>query len=138
MTVRSSPRGGYVGSAVRAECSPSLAKPEQMRSHENESTDACAYQRSVHADVLQVAADHEFQAIGQCPCVPPVHHLLDDAGDLAALHHQGKRQALYAGVHMHEHGLVGGKHARHGTDRLFERRAGSRRGSVDAVEGEFR
>ena len=32
--------------------------------------------------------------------------LLDDAGDFAALHHQGKRQALYAGVHMHEHGLV--------------------------------
>src|ERR1700727_2356006 len=88
----------WTGSAVATRCLMSVfRKPrlprrlgprrtslKQLRHRKDNQPDQSADDGAVDADILQVAADGEFDPLGQCFDVPVLDHVADEFGDLGA------------------------------------------------------
>src|SRR5262245_6188654 len=93
---------------------------------ENQASGACADDRAVHPDILEVAPDHELETIRKGARVPAAHGLGDERADLAAPDDKGWGQVFHGFFDVPLHDFVGRERLSDDRDWFLEREAQAR------------
>ena len=75
---------------------------------------------AVHPDVLEVAPDHELQAVGKHAGVPVAYHLGHERSDLAAPGDDGMGQVIHNFVDVPLHHGIRRERLSHDRDRFLQ------------------